>query len=216
MSEKDQPVGSNSPREVVQMQNPVPLKMRIVYESMKLFSSKGFLSTSIHDIMREARTSKGGLYNHFKSKDEIFSAVLSEARKVWREKNLAGLEEIEAPVAKVRKLLENYRDRYLKDRKTFPGGCLFVTLSVELDDQRAGFSRELNEGFVRLKAMIKRLLDQGKESGELRAEVNTEAVTEMIFSGMLGASVIYGTEKSSAGLNRCMNALINYLDSLAP
>jgi hypothetical protein len=64
--------------------------------------------------------------------------------------------------------------------------------------------------------MIKRLLDQGKESGELRDEVNTEAVTEMIFSGMLGASVIYGTEKSSASLNRCINALINYLDSLRP
>ena len=64
------------------MKNSVALKEKIVLESLKLFSLKGFLSTSIHDIMREAKTSKGGLYNHFKSKDEIFSAVLSEARKV--------------------------------------------------------------------------------------------------------------------------------------
>lgn len=198
------------------MPNSVPLKKRIVYESIKLFSSKGFLSTSIHDIMENARTSKGGLYNHFKSKDDLFFAVLSEARKIWRQKNLAGLDHIEKPVAKIKKLLENYRDRYLKDKKTFPGGCIFVTLSVELDDQRPRFSRELNEGFVRLKAMIKRHLDQGKESGELRPEVDTKAVTEMIFSGMLGASVIYGTEKSSAGLERCINALINYLESLNP
>ena len=181
-----------------------------------MFSLKGFSSTSIQDIMDGAKTSKGGLYNHFKSKDEIFLAVLSEARKIWRKKNLEGLDQIEKPVAKVKKLLENYRDRYLKDRKTFPGGCVFVTLSVELDDQRSVFSRELNEGFVRLKAMIKRLLDQGKKSGELRPGVNTVAVTEMIFSGMLGASVIYGTEKSSASLNRCINALIRYLDSLRP
>jgi TetR/AcrR family transcriptional repressor of nem operon len=166
--------------------------------------------------MREAHTSKGGLYNHFKSKDEIFSAVLSEARKVWRERNLAGLDEIEKPVEKVKKLLENYRDRYLKDTETFPGGCIFVTLSVELDDQNPSFSRELKEGFVRLKAMIRRLLDQGKESGELRAEVNAEALTEMIFSGMLGASVIYGTAKSSEGLDRCINSLIDYLESLRP
>ncbi len=198
------------------MQNAVVLKDKIIQESLKLFSLKGFLSTSIQDIMEGAKTSKGGLYNHFKSKDEIFHAVLSEARKIWREKSLAGLDQLEKPVAKVKKLLENYRDRYLKDRKTFPGGCVFVTLSVELDDQRSVFSRELNEGFVRLKAMIKRLLDQGKKSGELRPGVNTEAVTEMIFSGMLGASVIYGTEKSSASLNRCINALISYLDSLRP
>jgi hypothetical protein len=64
--------------------------------------------------------------------------------------------------------------------------------------------------------MIKRLLDQGKESGELRPEVDTEAVTEMIFSGMLGASVIYGTNKSPAALDRNINTLIDYLKSLKP
>jgi len=198
------------------MQNMIALKEKIIRESLKLFSLKGFLSTSIHDIMREAKTSKGGLYNHFKSKDDIFVAVLSEARKVWREKNLAGLDEIERPVEKVRKLLENYRDRYLKDTETFPGGCIFVTLSVELDDQRPDFSRELNEGFVRLKAMIRRYLDQGKENGELRGEVNTEFVTEMIFSGMLGASVIYGTGKIFASIDQIINSLIDYLESLKP
>ena len=197
-------------------ENSTTLKEKIVHESLKLFSLKGFLNTSIHDIMREAKTSKGGLYNHFKSKDDIFSAVLSEARKIWRQRNLFGLDKIAKPVAKVKKLLVNYRDLYLKDRENFPGGCIFVTLSVEMDDQKSLFSKELNEGFVRLKAMIKRLLDQGKKSGELRKDVNTASVTEMIFSGMLGASVIYGTEKSDAGLNRCINALIDYLDSLAP
>jgi hypothetical protein len=84
-----------------------------------------------------------------------------------------------------------------------------------LDDQNALFSRALNEGFIQLKAMIKRLLDQGKESGEIREDINTESVTEMIFSGMLGASVMYGTEKSEAGLKRCINALIDYLESLS-
>ena len=198
------------------MENCVTLKEKIIQESLKLFSLKGFLSTSTQDIMREAKTSKGGLYNHFKSKDDIFFAVLSEARKIWRQKNLVGLDEIEKPVAKVRKLLENYRDRYLMDRDTFPGGCIFVTLSVELDDQNSLFAKELNEGFIRLKSMIKRLLDQGKDSGELREDVNTESVTEMIFSGMIGASVMYSTEKSKTGLHKCINALIDYLDNLAP
>jgi TetR/AcrR family transcriptional repressor of nem operon len=199
-----------------EMEDTIVLKEKIIRESLRLFSLKGFISTSIHDIMENAKTSKGGLYYHFKSKDDLLVEVLNEARKLWRQKNLAGLDEIDKPVAKIKKLLENYRDRYLKDRETFPGGCIFVTLSVELDDQNPAFSRMLNDGFARLKAMIKRLLGQGKGSGELRAEVNTEAVTEMIFSGMLGASVIYGTEKSSDGLNDCIDALTGYLDSLAP
>ena len=192
------------------------LKEKIVYESLKLFSMKGFLSTSVQDIIEKAKTSKGGFYNHFDSKDALFFAVLSEARRLWRERNLFGLNQIEKPVEKIMKLLENYRDRYLKDKKSFPGGCLFVALSTELDDQRPRFSRELNEGFDRLKVMIRRYLDQGKESGALKAEVDTGAVAEMIFAGMIGASVIYGTEKSHDSLDRSINALISYLKSLAP
>lgn len=198
------------------MKESVTLKEKIVHESLKLFSLKGFLSTSTQDIIREAGTSKGGLYNHFKSKDDIFLAVLEESRQIWRERNLYGLEQAKTPVARIKKLLNNYRDRYLKDRDTFPGGCIFVTLSVELDDQNEFFAKALNEGFTRLKAMIRKLLDEGKESGEIRTDVDTAAVAEMIFSGMLGASVIYGTEKSEAGLNRCIKALINYMDSLSP
>lgn len=192
------------------------LKERIIHESLKLFSLKGFLSTSIHDILEASNTSKGGFYNHFQSKEQLFFAVLEEAQKAWRDRNLAGLAEVEKPVEKLKRLLENYRDRYLKDTKNFPGGCIFVTLSVELDDQRPHLASELNRGFAGLKAMINRLLDQGKKSGELREEIDTRAVTEMIFSGMLGASVIYGTEKSTASLNQSIKALVEYLERLAP
>jgi TetR/AcrR family transcriptional repressor of nem operon len=198
------------------MKNPIDLKEKIVQESLRLFSLKGFLSTSIQDIMSVANASKGGVYNHFKSKDDIFLAVLSEARKIWRDRNLKDLDKIESPVEKIKKLLENYRDRYLKDTNTFPGGCIFVSLSVELDDQRPDFSGELNQGFSRLKAMVKRYLDQGKDAGELRKDVDTEAVTEMIFAGMLGASVIYGLDKTPRCIDRCFNALIGYLETLAP
>lgn len=191
------------------------LKEKIVTESLKLFSLKGFLSTSINDILEAANTSKGGLYNHFESKESLFFAVLNEANRIWREETLADLDQMSKPVEKIKKLLENYRDRYLKDRSNFPGGCIFVTLSVELDDQRPVLSRELNKGFAGLKAMLNRLLDQGKESGEVRKGVDTAVVTEMIFAAMLGASVIYGMEKSDACLDQAIGSLIEYLDKLA-
>lgn len=191
------------------------LKEKIVTESLKLFSLKGFLSTSINDILEAANTSKGGLYNHFESKESLFFSVLNEATRIWREATLADLDQVSKPVEKMKRFLENYRDRYLKDRSNFPGGCIFVTLSVELDDQRPVLSRELNKGFTGLRAMLNRLLDEGKGSGEVRKDVDTAAVTEMIFAGMLGASVIYGMEKSDACLHQAIGSLIEYLDKLA-
>jgi TetR/AcrR family transcriptional repressor of nem operon len=187
----------------------------IILESLRLFSLNGFLGTSLNDILEAAKISKGGFFNYFKSKEDLFHAVLSEARKVWREKNLKDLEQNDRPIEKVIRILRNYRDRYLKDTDHFPGGCLFVTLSVELDDLRPHLAKEVNEGFVRFKAMIKRFLDQAKKSGELSGEVSTQEVTEMIFSGMLGASVLYGMDKLPKNLDRTIKALISYLQKIS-
>jgi AcrR family transcriptional regulator len=192
------------------------LKERIIHESLRLFSLKGFLSTSITDILEAADTSKGGFYNHFASKEDLFFQVLDEARRIWREKNLLGLDEIESPIGKTKKLLENYRDRYLKDTENFPGGCVFVTFSVELADQRPQLAKEVNRGFIGLKGMLKRLLDEGRKLGELGSDVSTSAITEMLFAGMVGTCVIYGVDKSTASLDRSINTLIDYLENLRP
>jgi len=190
------------------------LRERIIHESLKLFSLKGFLSTSIDDILQAANASKGGFYNHFPSKEALFFEVLEEARRIWRERCLSGLDEIESPVGKIERLLENYRDQYLKDGENFPGGCIFVTFSVELDDQLPDLCREVNVGFVGLKALIQRLLDEAKESGELSKNSSTSAITEMLFAGMVGASVIYGVDKSTDGLDSSINTLIDFLEGL--
>ena len=192
------------------------LKEKIIIESLKLFSLKGFLSTSISDILAATNSSKGGFYNHFRSKDDLYFAVLEKAKNVWRERNLDGLTEIENPIDKIKKLLTNYKDKYLKDSINFPGGCIFVTLSVELDDQRPNLASELKQGFDGLKSMINRLLDEGKKSGQVREELNTRAITEMVFAGMVGASVIYCVEKSATALDQRIDYLLEVLDGLAP
>jgi TetR/AcrR family transcriptional repressor of nem operon len=190
------------------------LKETIISESLKLFSLKGFISTSLHDILSAANTSKGGFYNHFSSKEALFYEVLEEARTIWRDRNLYGLDEADQHLDKVLLLLRNYKERYLRDAEKFPGGCIFIMFAVELGDQRPHLSREVQKGFVGLKAMIKRMLDQAKEAGELKEAVNTEEMSEIIFNSMLGASVGFSTDKSVEKLDRAINALIDFLETL--
>ena len=190
------------------------LKEEIIHESLKLFSLKGFLSTSIGDIIQQANTSKGGFYNYFKSKDDLFQAVLTEAQKIWRERVLIDLEQIEVPSQKLKRLLKNYSGRYLRDSENIPGGCIFLTLTVELNDQRPDCAAKVNEGIIGLKWMIKRYLDQSQQLGELRRDVNTETSTMILFTGMLGTSVLYGMEKAEPVLKQSVDSLIEYIDSL--
>ena len=188
------------------------LKEKIIQESMRLFSTKGYCSASISDILVAANTSKGGFYNHFASKEILFIHVLKEAQSIWRERTLLGIDEIDSPVGKIERLLLNYRDNYLKDNVTFPGGCIFVTFSVELDYIHPHLAKEVNEGFIGFKAMLSRLLEAGKEQGELPLALRSGDLAEMLFAGMLGASVIYGLDKSAETLDRSINTLIDYLE----
>jgi TetR/AcrR family transcriptional repressor of nem operon len=166
------------------------------------------------DIIEAVGTSKGGFYNHFKSKEQLFREMLSTARKIWRERNLYKIDDEPRPLLKIQKLLENYRDRYLADSKNFPGGCIFVNLAVELSDQAPDLAKEVNTGFIRLGKMIKRFLDDEKKSGGISKSVDTESASNMIFSGLLGACVLYTSDKSKKRLNSTINSLIAYLHGI--
>lgn len=190
------------------------LKDTIVHESLKLFSLNGFLSTSIQDILSAASTSKGGFYNHFSSKEDLFFQVLDEARKIWRDRNLQGLDEISDPIDTIIRLLENYKNRYLADAENFPGGCIFIKFAVELGDSRPHLSREVQKGFTGLKSMLKRILDNRQSTAVLYNGLRTSTITEIIFNGMLGASVNYSVDKSRDALDSSINSLIDYLAKL--
>jgi AcrR family transcriptional regulator len=48
---------------------------QLVAAARELFAKKGFAGTSIEDIVRAAGVTRGALYHHFQSKEELFDAV---------------------------------------------------------------------------------------------------------------------------------------------
>jgi TetR/AcrR family transcriptional regulator, transcriptional repressor for nem operon len=49
---------------------------RIVESARILFNRRGFEQVSIDDVMKEAGLTRGGFYNHFTSKDELYAAAV--------------------------------------------------------------------------------------------------------------------------------------------
>ena len=56
-------------------------KRQIITSARNLFIEKGYVDTSINDIIHAAEISKGTFYNHFTSKGECLIAILEEGRK---------------------------------------------------------------------------------------------------------------------------------------
>lgn len=74
---------------------------KILEVSLKLFSEKGYDKTTMQDIVTALGMSKGAIYHHFKSKEELINAVSSYSFKkrnsfgnVYEYKNLNGLEKL--------------------------------------------------------------------------------------------------------------------------
>lgn len=56
-------------------------KRQIITSARNLFIEKGYVDSSINDIIRAAEISKGTFYNHFTSKSECLIAILDEGRE---------------------------------------------------------------------------------------------------------------------------------------
>ncbi|WP_326975424.1 TetR/AcrR family transcriptional regulator [Caproicibacter sp. BJN0012] len=77
---------------------------RILDTSMKLFMSKGYEHTTIQDIIDElGDLSKGAIYHHFKSKEEIIEAVnkrmtsrgIGDIKTIANDSNLKGIDKLQ-------------------------------------------------------------------------------------------------------------------------
>ena len=50
-------------------------RARLVAAARQLFAARGFSGTSVEDILRVAAVSRGALYHHFASKEDVFRSV---------------------------------------------------------------------------------------------------------------------------------------------
>ena len=59
------------------MEQPVNTKDQILSASLKLFSEKSYHGASIREIAKAVNIRESAIYNHFKSKEEILSAIVN-------------------------------------------------------------------------------------------------------------------------------------------
>ena len=101
----------------------------IIEESLRLFCVKGYYNTSVSDILSATGLTKGGLYGHFASKEDIWYAVYDEAVNIWKGIVFKGIRNNSDPLKRIEKVIENDIEDYLGG-DVFDGGCFFVNMLV--------------------------------------------------------------------------------------
>jgi AcrR family transcriptional regulator len=80
-------------------------RQEILRAAARLFQQQGYDATSMNDVAAALKLSKGGLYHHFQSKDEILFHIMSHAMEITEERVINAARRVENPEERLRTLI---------------------------------------------------------------------------------------------------------------
>ncbi|NQT56451.1 MAG: TetR/AcrR family transcriptional regulator [Desulfobacteraceae bacterium] len=188
-------------------------RQNITEKSLQVFSVKGYFNTSISDILEATGLTKGGLYGHFASKEDIWYAVYDEAVKIWRSIVFKDMENVTNPLEKIEITIENHLASYLGE-DVFDGGCFFVNMLVEISGQSEKMSNHILRGFVQFSRLLRTWLEDADDKGLLKEGLNYREISNFIIISLNGAATLYSASKDISIWKETITQMRFYIDQL--
>jgi AcrR family transcriptional regulator len=91
---------------VVTRDTTIDARQDILRTAARLFQQRGYDATSMNDVAAALKLSKGGLYHHFQSKDEMLFHIMSHAMDITEERVIKAVRNIQGnPEERLRTLI---------------------------------------------------------------------------------------------------------------
>jgi TetR/AcrR family transcriptional regulator, transcriptional repressor for nem operon len=188
-------------------------RQQIVTKSLQLFSVKGYFNTSINDILEATQLTKGGLYGHFGSKEDIWKAVYEEAVRIWKGIVFNGVRKTADPLKRIEKTIENALRDYLGGN-VFEGGCFFANMLVELSGQSASMSKQVLKGFVSFSGLFCSWLEEADEKRLLKKGLDFPEIANFLVIAINGAVTLYSASRDPAIWKQTISQLKFFIHEL--
>ncbi|ROP34950.1 TetR/AcrR family transcriptional regulator [Saccharothrix texasensis] len=156
--------------------------------AMKTFWSKGFMATTVQDLVESTGLGRGSLYNAFTSKEQLFRDALRRYDSVWtarQEQVLVGPGSLRDRVSA---LLMTVVDE--ETTQGPPRGCLAVNTALELADQDPAVRELVREVFLRMENALHEAISVAQATGEVTADDDARALALYVLNSMYGLRVL--------------------------
>jgi AcrR family transcriptional regulator len=140
-----------------------------VLKAVSLATVEGLEGLSIGELAKALGISKGGLYAHFGSKQELQLATIDEAERIF---NLEVIDpSMDGPGEGLPRLVA-VCDLYFEHlrRRTFPGGCFFASAVLEMGTRPGPVKERVSAFQQRFSGLIFRYAHEAQELGQLPAD----------------------------------------------
>jgi TetR/AcrR family transcriptional regulator, transcriptional repressor for nem operon len=189
-------------------------KAMIIEKSAALFNQQGYAGSSMSDIMQVTGLQKGGIYNHFTSKDDLalqaFDFAISQIKQRYREawgSKQHSIERLQAIISVFRVYIDNPEHPIIK------GGCPLLNTAVESDDAHPALKIRAQQAMNSWRDLFSGIMRKGIKKGEIQPNINIDEVASIIISTLEGSVMMSKLCDDSIHVERAIAHLNNYIDS---
>ena len=186
-------------------------KARIIEQAATVFNQKGYASSSIADIMQATGLKKGGIYNHFKSKEELALAAFDYAVSLISQRMSQAVKTKGNAVERLQALVSSYL-AYV-EVPPIVGGCPILNTAIEVDDLDSPLRDRALAALNSWRSSIVLIINKGINKGEITANVDPDAIATIIICTIEGAIMMSQLEKNPVHLERAIAHLQNYISN---
>lgn len=160
-------------------------KRLILEKAMALFAKKGFKNVTMKDICIDTGLSRGGLYRHYESTNQIFSEIIDILMNTQDNELSSKIEnEVPAPV-----ILDEILERYKKEMLDGSGSLSIAILEFYSENQSSDNDNVLFEQYLYSKDMWRNFISYGVNRGEFN-NVNSEEIIDLIIFSYQGVRMV--------------------------
>lgn len=160
----------------------------MVDTATQLISRYGLKGLRIEDLLERTGLSKGALFHHFATKKELAFAAVQAAEVQWWARVFAPYPAVSDAWDRISLMLD--RLCQVAASGLWEGGCFFLALGTEVDDQEPTLSAAVRCFFVRWQQAIEQIVREGIAEGVFISSCSPGLVAQSIISTSEGAVLL--------------------------
>jgi AcrR family transcriptional regulator len=183
-----------------------------IARAAEAFSLRGYFGTTLGDLRQATGLEKGGIYNHFSSKEELALAAFDFALEGYRQRFREALADEREALARLRAVVDVFLG--LIEDPLLPGGCMVLNTAVEADDANPVLRERAQHAIDEWREMIGRIVASGIRHGELLPDVDASALATVMIATLEGGVMLSKLYGDTGYMHRAADHLVQYLESL--
>ncbi len=160
----------------------------ILGKAAALFNSRGYFGASMSDVMNATGLEKGGIYNHFPSKDQLALEAFDFAFEQGSELFRSRLDLHDKSIDKLIAFVECFKQ--VASNPPVPGGCPLLNSAVESDDGHPEMKIRVMKAMDVVLGSVERLIERAIAEGDLQPSANPQEMARTIVAVLEGGIML--------------------------